>query len=68
MSLVKSPLYLILPPNVEIGLSGDNGRGILFVTECSFVLNVHVERGAGVKEAVRGRTGELESSLDFVSL
>ena len=41
MSLAESPLNLIFIPNVELGLNGDNGLGILFPAGGSFSLDIH---------------------------
>ena len=41
MSLAESPLNLIFIPNVELGLDGDNGPGILFPAGGCFGLDIH---------------------------
>lgn len=59
MSLVESPLYLILLPNVKIRLDRSDGRRVLFPAERSFVLNIHGERSGKVETVEGGRVSEL---------
>ena len=55
MSLLEIPLYLVLLPNVKIGLGRGHRRRILPPAKWSFVLDVHEEQGRGVEVVERGR-------------
>lgn len=59
MSLAEFPLYLIPITSVEVGLSGDDGLGILFTRRGYFAFNVHDERSMGVEAVKGGRAGGL---------
>lgn len=59
MSLEEFPLHLILIANVEVGLDGDDGLGILFADRGSFILDVHGEWSRCMEAVEGGRADEL---------
>lgn len=63
MSLAESPLYLILVPNVEIGLDSDDRLAILLPIGGSFVLDVHNKQSTGVEAVGGGRAGKIRQNI-----
>ena len=65
MSLKEFPLDLIPVRNIEVGLDGDDGSGILFPSGSGSDLDVHGGRGAEVETVGRGKSRRTRGECDL---